>query len=169
MSFSLSEPPADRMLLVLIHRVSSAGRALRRLLADEAAAIGLTDAELLIVWLCAERGVVQGELATAIGVSPALMSGTVERLRQRELIEMQRSTVDRRRQVWRATTGGQQLLEALRPSLSALAEQLGAKISAAERTSARELCDRLTAAAQAIADAAPAQVSGPETKGSRAA
>ena len=169
MSFSLSEPPADRMLLVLIHRVSSAGRALRRLLADEAAAVGLTDAELLIVWLCAERGVVQGELATAIGVSPALMSGTVERLRQRELIEMQRSTVDRRRQVWRATTTGQQLLEALRPSLAALAEQLGTKISAAERTSARELCDRLTAAAQMIADAAPAEASEPQTKGSRAA
>jgi DNA-binding MarR family transcriptional regulator len=169
MSFSSSEPPADRMLLVLIHRVSSAGRALRRLLADAAAAVGLTDAELLIVWLCAERGVVQGELATAIGVSPALMSGTVERLRQRELIEMQRSTVDRRRQVWRATTAGQQLLDALRPSLAALAEQLGTKISAAERTSARELCDRLASAAQAIADPAPAAISEPQTKGSRAA
>jgi DNA-binding MarR family transcriptional regulator len=157
------------MLLVLIHRVSIAGRALRRLKADSAEAVGLSDGDLLIVWLCAERGVVQGELATAIGVSPALMSGTVERLRQRELIEMQRSTVDRRRQVWRATTAGQQLLEALRPSLVALAEQLGGKISAAERTSARELCDRLTAAAQAIADAAPPQVSQPPTKGSRAA
>src|SRR5262245_11571676 len=72
--------PLDATLLVLIHRVSSAGRALRRLLAVQAVAIGLSDAELLVVWLCTSRGMIQGDLATAIGVSPALMSGTVERL-----------------------------------------------------------------------------------------
>src|SRR5688500_1434487 len=81
-------PPPDAALLMVIHRVSSAGRALRRVLADQATSVGLSDAEVLVVWLCGPRGMVQGDLATAIGVSPALMSGTVERLRQQGLIEM---------------------------------------------------------------------------------
>jgi len=148
-------PPSDATLLLLIHRVSSAGRALRRLLADQATAVGLSDAEVLVIWLCAPRGMVQGDLATAIGVSPALMSGTVERLRQQGLIEMHRVPVDRRRQVWRTTERGQHLLGALRPALVALAEQFDARLPAAELALARELCERLTIAAHDIADQSP--------------
>jgi DNA-binding MarR family transcriptional regulator len=152
-------PPSDATLLLLIHRVSSAGRALRRLLADQATAVGLSDAEVLVVWLCTARGMVQGDLATAIGVSPALMSGTVERLRQQGLIEMHRVPVDRRRQVWRATERGQHLLGALRPILTALAEQIDARLPAAELALARDLCERLTIAAQDAADQLPVSLS----------
>jgi DNA-binding MarR family transcriptional regulator len=147
--------PPDAALLLLIHRVSSAGRALRRLLADQATAVGLSDAEVLVVWLCAPRGMVQGDLATAIGVSPALMSGTVERLRQQGLIEMHRVPVDRRRQVWRTTDRGQHLLDALRPVLIVLAEQIEARMPATELAAARDLCQRLTSAAHEIADQSP--------------
>lgn len=143
---------------MLIHRVSSAGRALRRALADQATSVGLSDAEVLVVWLCGPRGMVQGDLATAIGVSPALMSGTVERLRLKGLIEMHRVPVDRRRQVWRTTEQGQHLLAALRPLLVELAQQLESRVAAAELTHARELCDRLTKAAHEIADLPPAAV-----------
>ena len=148
-------PPPDSALLLLVHRVSSAGRALRRLLAEQAGAVGLSDAEVLVVWLCAPRGMVQGDLATAIGVSPALMSGTVERLRQRGLIEMHRVPVDRRRQVWRTTELGQHLLTALRPLLVELAAAVESKLPAVELALARDLCERLAAAAQQVADAAP--------------
>ena len=147
--------PPDATLLLLIHRVSSAGRALRRLLADQATAIGLSDAEVLVVWLCTARGMVQGDLATAIGVSPALMSGTVERLRQQGLIEMHRVPVDRRRQVWRTTEQGQHLLDSLRPTLIALAEQIDTRLPPAELDIARNLCERLTTAAHEIADQSP--------------
>ncbi|MCI0357424.1 MAG: MarR family winged helix-turn-helix transcriptional regulator [Planctomycetaceae bacterium] len=150
MSLDQTVPP-DASLLVVIHRVSSAGRALRRMLADQATAVGLSDAELLVVWLCAPRGMVQGDLATAIGVSPALMSGTVERLRQQGLIEMHRVPVDRRRQVWRTTDSGQHLLDALRPALASLASKIESRLPAAELALARDLCERLTAITQDIA------------------
>jgi len=148
-------PPPDAALLMLIHRVSSAGRALRRVLADQSTSVGLTDAEVLVVWLCGPRGMVQGDLATAIGVSPALMSGTVERLRLQGLIEMHRVPVDRRRQVWRTTEQGQHLLGALRPLLVELAQQLESRVPFAELSQARELCERLTKAAHEIADLPP--------------
>src|SRR4029453_5207732 len=50
---NIAAPPPDATLLLLIHRVSSAGRALRRLLAEQSTAIGLNEGELLVVWLCA--------------------------------------------------------------------------------------------------------------------
>ncbi len=145
-------PPSEASLLVLIHRVSSAGRALRRLLAEHATAVGLNDADVLVVWLCSPRGMVQGDLATAIGVSPALMSGTVERLRQQGLIEMHRVPVDRRRQVWRTTDQGQHVLSSLRPLLVELAQQVESRLPAAELAQARDLCERLTTAAHEIAE-----------------
>jgi len=98
---------------------------------------------------------VQGDLAMSIGVSPALMSGTVERLRQQGLIEMHRVPVDRRRQVWRTTERGQHLLGALRPALVALAEQIDAHLPASELVLARDLCERLTSVAHDIADQSP--------------
>ena len=146
---------SDAALLVLIHRVSSAGRALRRLLAEQATAVGLSDAEVLVVWLCGPRGIVQGDLATAIGVSPALMSGTVERLRQQGLIEMHRVPVDRRRQVWRTTEQGQHILASLRPLLVELAQQVESRLPATELALARDLCERLTTAAHELADLPP--------------
>jgi DNA-binding MarR family transcriptional regulator len=148
-------PPehAEELLIELVRQTSSAGRALRRLLADEAASEGLNDAELLIIWLCAGRsspGVVQGDLAAAVGVSPALMSGTVERLRSRELIARHRSPIDRRRQVWQTTPLGQACLDRLHCRLSALAAAMQNRLAPAEQRAALHLCTRLAEAAGAI-------------------
>lgn len=145
--------PAEGLLLELVRQTSSAGRSLRRLLADEAASEGLNDAELLVIWLCAggnSPGVVQGELAAAIGVSPALMSGTVERLRSRELIARHRSPIDRRRQVWQTTSRGQACLARLRERLSALAAALEVRMTSSQQRETRALCQRLANAAEAI-------------------
>lgn len=150
-SLPSSTPAADADLLRLVQRASSAGRTLRRLLADHAAAADLSDAELLMLWLCSDaHGMVQGELAAAIGVSPALMSGMVEKLRQRTLLEMQRSLVDRRRQVWRTTATGRQRLADLRPVLVRLAEQLAERFSPTDQQALESLCERLLTAADAL-------------------
>jgi DNA-binding MarR family transcriptional regulator len=145
--------PAEGLLLELVRQTSSAGRALRRLLADEAASEGLNDAELLVIWLCAggsSPGVVQGELAAAIGVSPALMSGTVERLRSRELITRHRSPIDRRRQVWQTTSSGQACLARLRQRLAALSAAIEMRMTTEQQRETRTLCQRLASAAEAI-------------------
>jgi DNA-binding MarR family transcriptional regulator len=137
---------AERVLR-LIHWSSTASRHLRRQLAEVAAAFDLTDNELLVVWLCRGTGWVQVELAGTIGVSPAQMSGTVDRLGSRGLVAMHRPTMDRRRQVWRTTTGGLALLERIAPRLDELAASLSGGQGASEEPASEALYQRLAKAA----------------------
>jgi DNA-binding MarR family transcriptional regulator len=148
------ESRTDRVLRI-IHWSSAAGRQLRRQLADVATAFDLSDSELLVVWLCRGMGWVQVELAGAIGVSPAQMSGIVERLGSRGLVEMHRPTIDRRRQVWRTTGEGAALLDRIAPHLDELAAALGDGLSADEEHAAGKLCQRLAEAATSGRGAVP--------------
>jgi DNA-binding MarR family transcriptional regulator len=133
-------------LLRLIHWSSAAGRQLRRQLADIAEQFELSDGELLVVWLCRDTDWVQVELAAALGVSPAHMSGIVERLGTRGLVAMHRPSIDRRRQVWRTTDDGIAFLDRLAPRLEELAASLGDGISADDYQAASTLCQRLAEA-----------------------
>ena len=144
-------PQGGARFLHLAQRASNAARALRRLLADVASPHDLTDAELLVIWLCADQqGVVQGELAEAIGVSPAQMSGVADGLKRRGLLDMQRSTVDRRRQVWHPTGEGHRMLAAICPRLRELAAKLDDQLPPAEQQKADELLSRLSTAADSL-------------------
>ena len=134
-------------LLRLIHWSGAASRQLRRQLAEAAAAFELTDNELLVIWLCRGNGRVQVELASAIGVSPAQMSGVVERLGTRGLVAMHRPSVDRRRQVWQTSPSGQSLLNAVAPRLDALADALEVGLVSGEQAAAADLCEKLADAA----------------------
>jgi len=130
-------------LLRLIHWSGAASRQLRRQLAESAGGCGLTENELLVVWLCREGGRVQVDLATAIGVSPAQMSGVVERLGARGLVAMHRPTIDRRRQVWQTSPDGQLLLDSIAPRLELLASALEASLTLGEQETAASLCQQL--------------------------
>lgn len=144
----ISPPTRGDRLLALVHRTSCAARQLRRRLAALADNAGLSDNEVLVLWLAegVAGGLVQGDLATAIGISPAQMSGIVERLRKRGLIAMERSPLDRRRQVWRSTLAGGEVLESLKPGLFAIAEHLDALVSPDEQQAAVALCQQLAEA-----------------------
>lgn len=106
--------PAElRGWLQVVLQVGAAMRAARRHLAAQVATSELSEQEFLVLWLCedaaaAHRG--QRELAEAVGVSPAQMSGLVERLRVRNLLQFERCGTDRRRQIWQLTVAGQTLL-----------------------------------------------------------
>ena len=76
-------------------------------------------------------------------VSPAQMSSVAERLRQRGLLAMERSPLDRRRQVWRSTPAGRGLLAALQLQLLALAQQFEAFVPPADQQAAIALCEQL--------------------------
>src|SRR5207249_714773 len=122
--FGVSLPPGDSQadgLLRLVHWTGAASRHLRKRLAEFAQPFELSDTELLVVWLCSGGGRIQVDLAGAIGISPAQMSGMVERLRSRGLVGMHRLARDRRRQVWRTTTAGQTLLAEAAGHLNELA------------------------------------------------
>jgi DNA-binding MarR family transcriptional regulator len=136
---------ADR-LLTLVHWTSAASRQLRRRLAEVAAAIDLSDVELLVLWLCHGGGQVQVDLAAAIGISPAQVSGLVERLRSRELVAMRRSATDRRRQVWRTAAAGETLLGEVASHFDALAAAVDGGVSTAQQQTVAALCRRLVEA-----------------------
>jgi DNA-binding MarR family transcriptional regulator len=147
---STQDPLRVDQFLRLMFWASAAGRNLRRCLNVVARSAELTDGELLAVWLCLGEagGMVQGELAAALGISPAQMSGIVERLRQRGLIEMHRQALDRRRQVWRGTTAARQLLDSLAAALTALSGGLSTHLPPDQQHTAQALCQQLATAAQ---------------------
>lgn len=142
-----SEEDADR-LLEFIHAAGGAFRRLRGMLDEQVHPLGLMGAECLVLWLCATRahhaGWAQQDLATAVGVSPALMSSMVEGLRKRGLMEMKRSPVDRRRQVWRLLAQGEDLLHQVRGSLSSIAQQLDNLVSVPDQQATQEVFARLS-------------------------
>lgn len=154
------EPPAER-LLKLVHWTSAASRQLRRRLGEVAAACDLSDAELLVLWLCQGDGHVQVELAGAIGISPAQMSGLVERLRARGLIVMQKQALDRRRQVWRTSLAGEALLGDVAGRLDELSAAIQDVLRDDEQQALVASCERI---AEAVSPAARRSSSG----GSRA-
>jgi DNA-binding MarR family transcriptional regulator len=86
------------------------------------------------------------DLAGTIGVSPAQMSGTVDRLGSRGLVAMHRPTMDRRRQVWRTTSDGLELLERIAPRLDELATSLSDGQGAGEKPTTEALYQRLAEA-----------------------
>jgi DNA-binding MarR family transcriptional regulator len=104
-------------------------------------------AECLVLWLCATRahhaGWAQQDLATAVGVSPALMSSLVEGLRKRGLMEMKRSPIDRRRQVWHLLSQGEDLLTQIRSSLGGIAQQIDDLVPAEEQQATKHVFARL--------------------------
>ncbi|HEY2413694.1 MAG TPA: MarR family winged helix-turn-helix transcriptional regulator [Pirellulaceae bacterium] len=143
-------PPGDappERLLRLAHWTSTASRHLRRRIGELTAALELSDSELIVVWLCGGGGRVQVDLAAATGISPAQMSGLMERLRSRGLVAMHRLARDRRRQIWRATAEGQSLLVSAAQHLNDLAACLADHLSDEEQRVAQSLCQRLAEAA----------------------
>jgi DNA-binding MarR family transcriptional regulator len=140
-----SDSQADR-LLRLAHWTSTASRHLRRRLAEVAQTLDLSDTELMVVWLCSGGGRVQVDLAGAIGISPAQMSGMVERLRSRGLVAMHRQALDRRRQVWRTTGSGQALLAKSAQNLNEVAASIAVALNEDEQQTAQTLCERLAEA-----------------------
>jgi DNA-binding MarR family transcriptional regulator len=133
--------------LRLAHWTNTASRHLRRQIAEATAALDLSDTELIVVWLCSGGGRVQIDLASATGISPAQMSGLVERLRSRGLVAMHRLARDRRRQMWRATAEGQALLKSAAQHLDELAAGLAEHFSDEEQIATQSFCQRLAEAA----------------------
>jgi DNA-binding MarR family transcriptional regulator len=147
-----SEGRADR-LLEFIHAGGGAFRRLRGLLDEQVQPLGIDGAQCLVLWLCATHahhaGWAQQDLATAVGVSPALMSSLVEGLRKRGLMEMKRSPVDRRRQVWHLLSQGEDLLSQIRSSLGGIAQQIDELVPISEQQTTQQVFARLADSATA--------------------
>ena len=97
-------------------RVLVWARRIRRRLAAEAKRHGLSEAEIEMLWACAKAppgGRSQNELADDLTVSPAHISGVVERLRCAGLLECSMVEGDRRLRLWQLTPAGQAIWQML--------------------------------------------------------
>lgn len=154
-----ARPVAADRLLRLIHSAGGASRRLRAWLASRLARFDLTESEFLVLWLCSRPqepdGWIQGNLAGALGLSPAQTSGLVERLRRRGLIDMKRSTIDRRRHVWHLLSEGEALLGRIRTGLESVAQRLDSFVSQEEQEAAARLFDHLVDAAERTSACVP--------------
>lgn len=100
-------------------RLIASGKLAARELAAWVGGLGVSDSEFRLLWLlqhgAREAGadgawLDQAALAEQLVISPAQVSGIVERLSVAELIEHQRRPTDRRRQLWRISMAGQLLV-----------------------------------------------------------
>jgi DNA-binding MarR family transcriptional regulator len=96
-------------------RLAVAGKLALREIAAWVEGIGVSETEFRLLWLLfqqehgeASKSSVldQAELAERLAVSAAQVSGVIERLRQRELVDRVPDVSDRRRQLWRLATAG---------------------------------------------------------------
>lgn len=136
---------AKNFLRLVLH-VSTVARAARRQLAEQVAGSELSEQEFLVLWLCGDDAALthrgQGELAEVVGVSPAQMSGLVDRLRRRNLLQFERLGRDRRRQVWQLTPDGQTLLAEVCRQLAIAGGQLTGNLLETEQQQLLSLLER---------------------------
>lgn len=135
----------------LTQLVSVCGREMRRALAGCIAECGVTTNEFLLLWACdqpTEDDPPQNELAATIGVSPAQLSGLVERMTQQGVLLAHRRDDDRRKRFLRLSEAGRELFERCTRKLDAVSHQLNRQVSAAEQTRASDLLRQLLAVAQ---------------------
>ena len=99
---------------------------LARELRRESHGLGVTGGQVtLLIQIHQHPGIGVGELATLEGVSPAAISGHVDRLERAGLVMRMQDAADRRRQVLTVTPEGDRLLRAVKRRRTAwLAERM---------------------------------------------
>jgi DNA-binding MarR family transcriptional regulator len=140
--------------LHLVERVGVCSRLLRAALDHQMAACNLNPSQFSVLWACHRQreGVGQSELAEALAVSPAHVSGLVEQLRRRKFLAGHRPAADRRRQLWRLTLGGAACVESVQESLRLWAEGLESHLPPHASRALARLVDQVTAAVEATGD-----------------
>lgn len=125
---------------------------------DEAAAgFSLTGAQARLLTLLVHEPTPMRKIAQRLKCEPSNVTGIVDRLEARGLVERRPDPADRRVKLAAATPAGAETASHLRDSLDFAREPLAA-LSVAERASLRDLLHRVLDVSQRSADAAgPAQ------------
>lgn len=108
----MSTSEADQQLEEACQIISH-GRILARQLAKALHSFGLNESEFRLLWLLRNSDATnnsycldQRSIAALLGLSPAQVSTTVEKLRQQGIVESLGDGKDRRRQLWQLTAAG---------------------------------------------------------------
>jgi DNA-binding MarR family transcriptional regulator len=101
-------------------RRAVAGKLALREIAVWVEGMGVSETEFRLLWLLFQQehgeaskstALDQADLAERLAVSAAQVSGVIERLRQRELVDRVPDVSDRRRQLWRLASTGETLVQ----------------------------------------------------------
>lgn len=137
----------------MIQMASGCGRGLRRSIADSLSDLDLNDSEFFVLFSChrnTREGAAQRELASAVGLSPAQLCGLVERLGRRGLMTSYRDETDRRKQFWRLTEAGRQLLLQALDQLNSVAQRLDDHFQLAQQHTLTQLLCGMTDALRTV-------------------
>lgn len=112
-------------------RSAAEGKLAARTIAAWLDGLDISEPEFRLLWLLAgavdpsltAASLDQAELAERLVVSPAQVSGAVERLRHMGLLERAANQGDRRRQLWRITAAGDALLRRIVNQVAAATSQ----------------------------------------------
>jgi DNA-binding MarR family transcriptional regulator len=144
----------------LAQQIVVCGRILRDGLKRHLGRWELSEPEFSLLWACsaaAGPGMCQNELAGRLAVSPPQVSGLVEQLRRKGLLEGRRADDDRRRQLWQLTPAGQQIIDSAITDLGdwacGLDASLGVDQSAEFKWRVEQLARTITQSASAKARA----------------
>ena len=89
----MEDKKAESTLIEAIQQLHGLNRQFKNIFSDQLKPSQLTDSEFLVMWWCYQsegEPIVQGELAVQIGLSPAQLSGIVDRLNKRSLLHLTR-------------------------------------------------------------------------------
>jgi len=115
----------------LAGKILVCSRMLREQLSRRADRQEISEGELFLLWACRKAppmGAGQSQLAESIAVSPAHISGLVEQLRKKGLLEPRRDPADRRRQLWRISPAGYAAIKTVLDDLTDWAGEIQAKL-----------------------------------------
>lgn len=135
----------------LAGKILVCSRMLREQLSRRADRREISEGEFFLLWACRKAppmGAGQSELAESIAVSPAHVSGLVERLRKKGLLEPRRDPADRRRQLWRISPAGHAAIKAVLDDLTDWAGDIQAKLGNDGDRVLGQLIEELTGAAR---------------------
>lgn len=135
-SFTLDTIPAAAQWMTTFQLLHTFERRMRQPLDEALRAWHLSHAEFQILWLCRDtrnEGIGQTELSRQLHGSKAQTSGLVESLRCQRLLAGQRSSRDRRRQLWRITDLGYRTLVQILHALDTIVNSGDAQISASDQ------------------------------------
>ena len=135
----------DPTVLALTLSLYRAMTAFDRAEAAELAPHGLTVSQLNVLTVLhrAERPLTMGELGQAVSVRPANLTGVVDGLTRRSLVERQINPYDRRSYLITETPAGQQFLAGFLPGHWLHLDRLMRGLTGAERAVLTDLLERL--------------------------
>jgi DNA-binding MarR family transcriptional regulator len=147
---SANSKAGDPDLLRLIWEASHALQAMSRHMERK---IGITGPQRLVMREVGQRpDILPGELATALGIHASTVTGIVERLVERGLVERERSPDDRRSTRLRLTPAGRVLLDARAVTIESVVTASTATMTPRARRDAAEFLHTVAAALREAAE-----------------